>query len=69
MPDFFETVIEFAVYGLKGVLGLLALTGGIAMIGAVVALILAVIANIIFWPIYLTKRQKNKNKVQKAVNN
>ena len=69
MPDFFETVIEFAVYGLKGVLGLLALTGGIAMIGAVIALILAVIANIIFWPIYLTKRQKNKNKVQKAVNN
>jgi len=58
--DILNTFIEWSIYGLKGIVGLLSVTGIIAIAGAAVAFVFAVIANAIFWPIYLYKGKVSK---------
>jgi len=58
--DILNTVIEWSVYGFKGIAGLLSATGIIAIAGAAVAFVFAVIANAIFLPIYLYKGKLSK---------
>jgi hypothetical protein len=64
MLDFLNSLFEIGVYGFKGIVGLLTLTGGIAIVGSVIAFIYLVVANIIFWPIFLTRQSKVATKVQ-----
>ena len=58
--DILNTVMEWSIYGLKGIVGLISATSIIAIAGAAVAFVFAVIANAIFWPIYLYRVKLSK---------
>jgi len=58
--DILNTFVEWSIYGFKGIVGLLSATGIIAIAGAAVAFVFAVIANAIFWPVYLYKGKLSK---------
>jgi hypothetical protein len=60
MLDILNTGVEWFMYGFKGILGLLSVTSIIAIVGSAIAFVYAIIANIVFWPIYLSKRSKKQ---------
>ena len=58
MLEFIDIAYEWFIYGLKGIGGLLAVTGGIAIVGCVLAFIIGVVSNAVFWPVFLSNRSK-----------
>jgi hypothetical protein len=58
MLEFIDTAFQWLLYGLKGIGGLVAVTGVVAVGGAVAALAVAIVSQIIFWPIYILKRSR-----------
>ena len=64
MLEILKTIGELIMSGVNGIVDLLSLVGTIAIGGAGIAFIFMVVANIVFWPVFLIKSsKKQKNSV------
>ena len=60
MMEILNTGVEWFLYGFKALLGLLAVVSGIAITGSTIAFIVLIIANLVSWTIFLSKRAKKQ---------
>jgi len=49
-------IIAWATNGLRGFLGFFSVVSGVAIIGSSIALVIAIIAYIVLWPVYRKKQ-------------